>query len=298
MVLVAWMTFLSASMAFLVGPGGGLLEGPPLLHPTALEGWIRRSMETVPSPAVGAAFAALRLLALAFCGYLLLVTLASLVAHAAGWSRAARIADRRSPSVVSAVVRAGLGFTLSTTGVAAAASVGGGVPIVARASHPATEAFDHGLNDGSHQGHGRHALASLATRSRRGATAGQGPVLQWVEPPRPRRAQVRPTSARPGSAPATPRTPAIVAAPPRFPSAPAASVPTTWTVLPGDSFWSIAAAVLQEAWGRPPTDAEIDSYWLALIAANRRVLLDPGVPDLIYAGQVLAVPAPPPGGGG
>jgi hypothetical protein len=69
-------------------------------------------------------------------------------------------------------------------------------------------------------------------------------------------------------------------------------------VLPGDSFWSIAAAVLQEAWGRPPTDAEIDPYWLALIAANGGALLHPDVPDLIYAGQVFSVPVPPPGEGG
>jgi nucleoid-associated protein YgaU len=69
-------------------------------------------------------------------------------------------------------------------------------------------------------------------------------------------------------------------------------------VRPGDSFWSVAAAVLQEAWGRPPTDAEIDPYWLGLIAANRRALLHPDVPDLIYAGQVFALPSPPSGGGG
>jgi hypothetical protein len=69
-------------------------------------------------------------------------------------------------------------------------------------------------------------------------------------------------------------------------------------VRPGDSFWSIAATVLQEAWGRPPTDAEIDPYWLVLMAANGRALLRPDIPDLIYAGQVFALPVPPPGGAG
>ena len=70
--------------------------------------------------------------------------------------------------------------------------------------------------------------------------------------------------------------------------------PATWTVEPGDSFWRIANRTLADAWGRPPTDAEIDPYWRALIAANRAKLADPANPDLLYAGQVMTLPAPPP----
>ena len=67
-----------------------------------------------------------------------------------------------------------------------------------------------------------------------------------------------------------------------------------YTVVSGDCFWTIADDLLQRSWGRPPTDAEIVPYWLRLIEANRAELADPGNADLIFPGQVLAVPTPPP----
>jgi nucleoid-associated protein YgaU len=66
-----------------------------------------------------------------------------------------------------------------------------------------------------------------------------------------------------------------------------------WTVQPGDCFWSIADELLQKAWHRPPTDAEIVPYWLQLIEANRSELADPGNPHLIFPDQVFTVPPPP-----
>jgi nucleoid-associated protein YgaU len=88
-------------------------------------------------------------------------------------------------------------------------------------------------------------------------------------------------SVLPGDASVTDASPA----PPAWPAAPA-----TWTVAPGDSFWSIAEEVLADAWGRPPTDAEIDPYWRVLIAANRDRITS-GNPDLIFPGQVFVLPA-------
>jgi nucleoid-associated protein YgaU len=70
---------------------------------------------------------------------------------------------------------------------------------------------------------------------------------------------------------------------------PAPAAPTTWTVEPGDSFWSIAEEVLADAWGRPPSDAEVDPYWRALIAANRDRITS-GNPDLIFPGQTFLLP--------
>lgn len=69
---------------------------------------------------------------------------------------------------------------------------------------------------------------------------------------------------------------------------------TTWRVDRGESFWSIAADVLADAWGRPVTDVEIDPFWRALVAHNRDRLVDPGDPDVIMAGQVFELPTPPP----
>jgi hypothetical protein len=69
--------------------------------------------------------------------------------------------------------------------------------------------------------------------------------------------------------------------------------PTTWTVGPGDHFWSVAEKTLAAAWNRAPSDAETGPYWRDLVAANRPVLKDRDNPDLLFPGQVLTVPTPP-----
>jgi nucleoid-associated protein YgaU len=70
----------------------------------------------------------------------------------------------------------------------------------------------------------------------------------------------------------------------------------SWTVRPGECFWSIADDVLARAWGRVPSDAEIVPYWRSLIEANRHLLGDRTNEDLIYPGQVFTVPTPPASG--
>jgi nucleoid-associated protein YgaU len=71
----------------------------------------------------------------------------------------------------------------------------------------------------------------------------------------------------------------------------------TWLVRPGDNFWTIAARVLKRSWGRRPTDAEVDGYWVRLIELNRSQLADPHNPDLILPGQLFFVPPVPAAGG-
>ena len=79
----------------------------------------------------------------------------------------------------------------------------------------------------------------------------------------------------------------IVAAPaPVSPPAPA----TTWTVRPGENFWSIAETVLTQRLSRHVSDTEIARFWVPLIELNRSVLRDPGNPDLIYPAQVFQLP--------
>lgn len=70
--------------------------------------------------------------------------------------------------------------------------------------------------------------------------------------------------------------------------------PRTWPVQPDESFWTIAADVLADAWGRPATDREIDPFWRALVATNHDRLVDRDDPDLILPGQVFEVPPVPP----
>lgn len=76
------------------------------------------------------------------------------------------------------------------------------------------------------------------------------------------------------------------------PSSPAPN--QAWRVEPGDHFWSMAEQTLTRAWGRAPTDGEVVPYWRAVIEANRASLADRGNPDLLYPGQLLTVPPPPP----
>lgn len=74
-------------------------------------------------------------------------------------------------------------------------------------------------------------------------------------------------------------------------------VPSSHQVEVGESFWTIAADVLEHAWGRAATDEEIDPFWRALVEVNRHRLVTDD-PDLIVPGQVFevpAVPAPPTG---
>ena len=83
------------------------------------------------------------------------------------------------------------------------------------------------------------------------------------------------------------------AGPPTAPPAVEVAPDDRWTVKPGDCFWTIADEVLQNAWGRTPTDAEIVPYWQVLIETNRAELGDPGNADLIFPGQVFRVPPVP-----
>ncbi len=73
-------------------------------------------------------------------------------------------------------------------------------------------------------------------------------------------------------------------------SVPAQADDETWTVAPGDSFWSIATDTLRDTRGGEPSDDEVLSYWHALLDANEDNLAVPGNPDLLFAGQVVVLP--------
>jgi nucleoid-associated protein YgaU len=68
---------------------------------------------------------------------------------------------------------------------------------------------------------------------------------------------------------------------------------TTWTIAAGDHLWHVAASTLEGHWQRPPTEAEIASYWTTLIDQNRGRLVLADQPDLVYPGQVFELPPVP-----
>jgi nucleoid-associated protein YgaU len=65
----------------------------------------------------------------------------------------------------------------------------------------------------------------------------------------------------------------------------------SWVVRPGDNLWLIAREQVVDETGEPVSDETIATYWHRLIEVNRDLLADPNEPDLIFAGQVLELPA-------
>ena len=64
---------------------------------------------------------------------------------------------------------------------------------------------------------------------------------------------------------------------------------STYTVVPGDNFWAIAKAQVAAKTGQEPSEAEVASYWVKLIDANRSSIRS-GDPDLIFPGEVFTLP--------
>ena len=62
------------------------------------------------------------------------------------------------------------------------------------------------------------------------------------------------------------------------------------TVVRGDSLWTIAADHITSTHTGGPAASEITEYWLKVIAANRDTLRS-GDPNLIFPGEIVALPA-------
>lgn len=127
------------------------------------------------------------------------------------------------------------------------------------------------------------APLTTATPARAGAAV--------EEPSRPPPTMVAADGPTSGLAPVPPAEPAPAPVAPPGPS-PTEAVPGTWTVRPGDHFWSIAHRLVAAELGRPPSEAEVRPRWLTLIELNRDRLVVPGNPDLLRPGQVLRLPGP------
>jgi nucleoid-associated protein YgaU/DNA-binding SARP family transcriptional activator len=70
-------------------------------------------------------------------------------------------------------------------------------------------------------------------------------------------------------------------------------LPSTLVVAPGDHFWSLAERQLEMAWGRQVSAEEVAPYWRDLVDANRS-RISSGDPDLIFPGEQMTAPSPPP----
>ncbi|HEU5082127.1 MAG TPA: hypothetical protein VFU14_02215 [Acidimicrobiales bacterium] len=200
-----------------------------------------------------AAIAIVRLAAELSAWYVLGLSALHAVSHLLGSAGGHRVADALAVPSVRRAVRAGLGLGL----VAASSVAGREAEPLGRGTATMVPAVEVGTATARPVVHGPGTATMRPVRDPRG-TATMRPI----------------PATRPGTV-----------------TAPAA--PATWTVVAGESLWSIAEELLADAWGRPATDPEIAPYWQHLVAANRGRLVDPADPDLIHPGQVLEVPAVP-----
>lgn len=208
------------------------------------------------------------------------------------WSELSRWYASVDPGVaMAALVRLGALAVTAWLVVATAGQlvVGSGAPAAIRRAADliaprSLQRFVHGLA-------GLSLSAGLAVVVPSAGTPAAGPtgvaVLRLVTEPPPGTATLRLV---PEPAPAA--TPMPVAPAPVAAAAPSPTPPAEHLVVePGDSLWSIAEEVLLER-GADPDDLAVERYWRRLVDANRRALVDPANPDLIYPGQELTLPAP------
>lgn len=257
---VLWVGLLAAATLALHWSGRGALAPPPLAHPGQWGPWLDGR------DPVTAAFSILRLVALACLWYLLVATAAGVVLRLIGAARMVAAADRLTVGPVRRML-AGVSLGLAATTVGAALGPAAVVPAALASQATST--------------------TSTSTTSTVVAPAGTPGTITMH--------RLGPSDRAPAGAPPFPEVSPVSAPPATLPTATRSqpgAVADRWTVQPGQCFWSIAEAVLADAWGRAPTDAEIVPYWNRLIAANGAALVHPADPDLVFPGQVFHVPAP------
>lgn len=265
----AWIAALVIVIVATTAAGTGGLAAPPVASGArALSDWL--SARDAPV----AAMAIMRVLVLAMAWYLLGTTVASMALRVVRATTAVRALDALTLPAVRRLVTSAVGVSVAASALAGS----GGLTLdgVAGAREPVIAATMRRLDSPTDVV--MHRLPSdddPPLMHRLGDDAGGA-----------------------GAAAAAP------AAPPA--TSPADSAPTndhantagaTWTVMPGDSLWRIAERTLAAAWGREPSEHEVDPYWRGLVDRNRHALADPHNADLVFPGQVFELPPPPPPSG-
>ncbi len=313
--LIAWATLLVVAIGALRAVGSGGLAPPPLRGGmAALRAWAEQR------DAATMMMAGIRLVAVGLAWYMLCT---SVVATAARLTRRASLV-RLSDAVTLPVVRRLAGGAASlilataplgvagpalaqavTPGVASQGGTGGeraaaiGTPGIAGGPPPTMWRLpDAGTptTDPVPAGGGQPVppeatdpLGAASPPVLRSLDGGPSPNGSPENVPQRSAPPMVPTTALPVEP-----TPPSQTAPPSQAAQDQPGPPKTWTIERGDHLWHVADAVLERAWARAPTPSEIDSYWRVLVAANRHSLADPNNADLVFPGQVMTVPAPPP----
>jgi hypothetical protein len=255
--LVCWLGLLGVATAVLVLIGRSGLRTPSVLEPAAWPAWASGR------DPLDIAFAVLRLVGLAAAWYLVGATTIGTLARLLRWARLVEVADALTVAWVRNLLQGALGLGLATAAVTGATispamaggdSAAGGPSVMAEAPVSA-------------------AVSGVAISAH--VPNSESETMRQLPP------AIAPETVARGDHPGS-----------HTGGDPVAKA-SSYTVRPGDHFWSIAERALLDAWGRAPSDAEITPVWKRLIAANRDKLVDPGNPDLLLPGQDLTIPALP-----
>jgi nucleoid-associated protein YgaU len=266
--LVAWVTFLLVVALPMGGLRRGVLAPPSLTEPGSWAGWVSGRTP------VEAAFAVLGLAMTILAWYLLVATVLVAAAQLGRAGRLVSVAEVLTLPVVRRAVHAMLGLGLASSSVAglAVASAGppsGGSTWLAPAGGDLVVAFAPG---------GEPQPGEPARSEGRCAddadSADGAPVMRRLP-------------AEGAGDEAGEDATVMPATEPEVWSG-------EWKVEAGDHLWSMATQVLERTVGHPSSDDEVATYWRRLVEANLDRLADPANPDLIFPGQVLAVPDPSP----
>ncbi len=273
----------------------GPLAPPSLGDPASWAGW---AAERSP---LEAAFAVLGLVVEVLAWYLLGATVLAAAARRRGAGRLVSVAEVLTLPVLRRAVHAALGLSVAGSSAAGLASatvdpapprawrVPTGVELVVATAGAPFPLDDETGGDGGSTGAG-------AGEPERPGGGAQAPTMRRL-PPSEAEGGETPTGETPtGEAPTaeapTSEAPTSEAPPSRLPTVDRELAAGEWELRPGDHLWSVASQVVEAAVGRPPHDHEVATYWRRLIEVNLDRLADPANPDLVFPGQVLAVPEP------
>ena len=249
--LLGWAVGIGVALYVLAASGQGALSPPPLTSPGRWQAWAEQR-----DPAA-AAFAILRLVAVAGCWYLAATTVVGAALRLVRADVLVAVVDRVTVAPVRHLLAGSL--TLTLAGIGPTAAVATSAPSPAPTTITTTTTY-----------------TAAATSTSTVPAADRATTTDTITMRRLPSTEAEPDASSPATAGSH------------------APVGDRYTVVSGDCFWTIADDLLHLAWGRAPTDAEIVPYWLRLIEANRHELADPQNPDLIFPGQTFTVPAPPP----
>lgn len=269
----------------------------PLAAPASILAW-----SASVGPAV-ATFAGFRLVAIAAGMYLVVVLVLAAAARGAGRGHIQRRVTTFVPHslrgpvallagvCVAASSASGAGIADATTvplpaNAHASSSAPGTTPASLATPSPTPAPVGRAESRRAHREGGEPRIAPPPVLSPLGPAPRSAPTHQPAHPlaaPRRRPAAGGPRGAGPSQHDEPP--------PGRAADAPVEA--GVWVVQPGQSFWSIAEAVLGFTGSESAADlAAVASYWSRLIATNQQHLPIPGDPDLLFVGDRLVLPRP------